>query len=149
MSTTSIENGFVISALSRDSHEAGGYSAGDDGAARRGRSLLKMLWLASWRRQVLETFVFLAVIAVAQRRLFSAVDIPGLPHPYWLPVLLASCQYGMATALPAGSAICIFINMRSWPTSLRSGAGAGATSAMALSEPRLRSTRLNGVSLST
>ena len=57
--------------------------------------MLEMLSLAGWRRQALETFVFLAVIAVLQRRLFGAAEIPGLPHPYWLPVLLASCQYGV------------------------------------------------------
>ena len=95
MSTTSIKNDFVVPALPRRAHEAGGYSAEDGDVARQGRSLLEVLLLAGWRRQILETLVFLAVIAVLQRRLFGAAEIPGLPHPYWLPVLLASCQYGV------------------------------------------------------
>ena len=96
MSTTSTMNAFANPAVARDSREARGGRAGDGGAAHRGRSLLAVRrTLAGWRRQVLETFVFLAVIAVSQRRPFGADEIPGLPHPYWIPVLLASCQYGM------------------------------------------------------
>jgi hypothetical protein len=96
MSATSITNGFIVPALSpRDAREAGGHRVDDDGTARRGQSLLEKLLLAGWRKQIVETLVFLAVIAVLQRRLFGAAEIPGVPHPYWLPVLLASCQYGV------------------------------------------------------
>jgi hypothetical protein len=101
MSTPSIKNGYVVPALPLDSHQAGAYRAGNGGAPPRGRSLLQMLSLAGWRRQVLETLVFLAVIVVSQRCLFGAAEIPGLPHPYWLPVLLASCQYGVSGGMIA------------------------------------------------
>ena len=95
MSTISVNKGLVVPELPGNSYEARSYTASDGGVARGGRSLLKLISLAGWRRQILETFVFLAVIAVLQRRLFGAEEIPGLPHPYWLPVLLASCQYGV------------------------------------------------------
>jgi K+-sensing histidine kinase KdpD len=96
MSTTSTKKGFVVPAFPRDCREAGGYGASDGGAAHREPPLLAMLSLAGWRKRVLETFVFLAVITVLQRSLFGVAEIPGLPHPYWLPVLLASCQYGVS-----------------------------------------------------
>lgn len=96
MSTTSIKNGFVVPAFPRDWHEAGGNRASDGGAAHREPQLFEMLSLAGWRKQAWETFVFLAVVTVSQRWLFGVAEIPGLPHPYWLPVLLASCQYGMS-----------------------------------------------------
>jgi hypothetical protein len=51
-----------------------------------------------------ETLVFLAVITVLQRWVFGAAEIPGLPHPYWLPVLLASCQYGLSGGMIAAVA---------------------------------------------
>jgi K+-sensing histidine kinase KdpD len=101
MSTTSIKNGFVVPAVPRDCREAGGDRASDGGAAHREPPLLEMLSLAGWRKLVLETFVFLAVITVIQRWLFGVTEIPGLPHPYWLPVLLASCQYGVSGGMIA------------------------------------------------
>ena len=96
MSTTPIKNAFVVPAFPRDRREAGGYGASDDGAAHREPPLFATLSLAIWGKRVLETFVLLAVIAILQRWLFGVAEIPGLPHPYWLPVLLASCQYGMS-----------------------------------------------------
>jgi hypothetical protein len=111
MSTNSIKNDFVVPALSGDSREAGDYTTGDGSRAHRERSLLGMLSFGRWGKQVLETFVFLAVIVVAQGRLFGAAEIPGLPHPYWLPVLLASCQYGVSggmIATVAASAVYFF-----------------------------------------
>lgn len=109
MSTTSIKSGFAV--LPPDSHEAGGYSVNGAGAVHGGRSLFEALSLAGWRRQALEIFVFLAVIAISQRSLFGVGEIPGLPHPYWLPVLLASCQYGVRggmIATVAASALYFF-----------------------------------------
>ena len=52
--------------------------------------------LTWWQRLALETLGIVAVIAVAQRNLFGDAEFPGLPNLYWLPVLLASCQYGVA-----------------------------------------------------
>jgi len=104
MSSTSIKGGFVEPALSRYAQTAEGYTDDDSIAARRGRSLLETLSLVGWPRQVLETLFFLGVIAVSQRRLFGVAEIPGLPHPYWLPVLLASCQYGMRGGMIATAA---------------------------------------------
>lgn len=104
MSTTSIKSGFVVQTFSRDCLEAGGNMATDDGAAHREPQLLDMLSLAGWRKPVLETFALLAVIAVLQRWVFGAAEIPGLPHPYWLPVLLASCQYGVSGGMIAAVA---------------------------------------------
>jgi hypothetical protein len=101
MSSTSIKNGFVDPAFPRDCREAGDCRVGDGGAVHREPPLLEMLSLAVWRKRILETFAFLAVITVLQRWLFGVADFPGLPHPYWLPVLLASCQYGMSGGLIA------------------------------------------------
>jgi hypothetical protein len=101
MSSTSIKNGFVDPAFPRDCREAGGYRASDGGAAHREPPLLEILSLAVWGKRVLETLAFLAVITVLQRSLFGVAEFPGLPHPYWLPVLLASCQYGMSGGMIA------------------------------------------------
>src|SRR4051812_44175999 len=94
MSTTSIRNGFVVGAVPRDGRDAGTSIA--EGADHPEPQLLEMLSLAGWRKLVLETFVMLAVTTVLQRWLFGVAEFPGLPHPYWFPVLLASCQYGMS-----------------------------------------------------
>ena len=117
MSTTSIKDGFVVPALSRDSREAGGHRTDDRGAAHRAWSPLEMLSPTGWRRQVLETFVFLAVIVVSQRWSFGAAEIPGLPHPYWLPVLLASCQYGVSGGMIATAAASVLYLFRLSPPS--------------------------------
>ena len=108
MSTTSIKNGFVVRAFPRDGREAGGDRAGDGSTAYREQPLLEMLSLAGWRKRLLETFVFLVVITVLQRWLFGVAEIPGLPHLYWLPVLLASCQYGMSGGMIAAVAASLF-----------------------------------------
>src|SRR4029077_1226229 len=101
MSTTSIKDGFVVPALSRDSREAGGHRTDDGGAAHRAWSPLEMLSPTGWRRQGLEKFVFLAVVVVSQRWSVCAAEIQALPHPYWLPFLLASCQYGVSGGMIA------------------------------------------------
>jgi hypothetical protein len=95
MSATSIKSGAGAPALPSGRREAASYSASDGAAAHREPPLLEVLSLASWRRPLLETLVFLAVMVVLQRRFLGVAEIPGLPHPYWLPVLLASCQYGL------------------------------------------------------
>jgi hypothetical protein len=98
MSTTSIKIDREVRPALGDSQEVGGRRAGD---ARRGRSLPDVGSLAGWRRQALETLVFLSVIAVLQRRFPGADEVPGLPNLYWLPVLLASCQYGVSGGMIA------------------------------------------------
>jgi K+-sensing histidine kinase KdpD len=99
MSTMSVNEDLVVRGLPRTSGEADADRA--DNAARRRWSHLKMHSLAGLRRQAAETLVFLAVIAVLQRHLFGSAEVLGLPHPYWLPVLLASCQYGVRGGLIA------------------------------------------------
>jgi hypothetical protein len=116
MSTTSIKDGFVVPVLSRDSREAGGHRTDDGGAAHRAWWPLEMLSPTGWRRQVLETLVFLAVIVVSQRWSFGA-EIPGLPHPFWLPVLLASCQYGVSGGIIATVAASVLYLFRLSPPS--------------------------------
>ncbi len=56
------------------------------------------------QRQALETLVFLAVITILQRSFPGAGEVPGLPNLYWLPVLLASCQYGVMGGMVAAVA---------------------------------------------
>lgn len=65
--------------------------------AERGHpTLLEMLSLSDWRKFVVETLALLALIAGLQIIVFKSTALPtGMPHPYWLPVLLASCQYGV------------------------------------------------------
>jgi hypothetical protein len=64
-------------------------------AAEKEPGLLDMLSLSSWRKLTLETLAILAAIAAFKHLLPRVAEIPGLPHPYWLPVLLASSQYGI------------------------------------------------------
>jgi hypothetical protein len=104
MSTTPMKNGLMVPAFSREYREAGAYGTSDGGAAPAEQPLLEMISLAVWRKRVLETLVFLAVITVLQRWLFGTAEIAGLPHPYWLPVLLASCQYGLSGGMIAAVA---------------------------------------------
>ena len=101
MSAASVHKGFVAPALSENSYDAHNYVANDGGVARRLWFPSRLIALAGWRRQLLETLAFLAVIVVLQRRWSGVEEIPGLPHPYWLPVLLASCQYGVRGGMVA------------------------------------------------
>lgn len=101
MSTTSIKDRFVVSAFPRDCDEVAGYTTSDRCAAHREPQLLEMLSLADWRKLILETFAFLALITVLQRWFFGLTEIPGMPHPFWLPVLLASSQYGVSGGMIA------------------------------------------------
>ena len=104
MSATSVKNVFISPAFSRDSGGAGDRMAADREAAPSARPLRNLLAFAGWRTQALEAFLLLALIASAQRYLIGVGEIPGLPHPYCLPVLLASCQYGMRGGLIAAVA---------------------------------------------
>jgi hypothetical protein len=104
MSTTPSKNGLMVPAFPRDYREAEAYGTGDGGVVRTEPPLLEMISLAVWRKRILETLVFLAVITVLQRWVFGAAEVPGLPHPYWLPVLLASCQYGLSGGMIAAVA---------------------------------------------
>jgi K+-sensing histidine kinase KdpD len=104
MSATSIKNDFVVPAAVRDGHEQGSYRTGDGSAAHREPPLLDTFSLAGLRKPVLETLAFLAVAVVLQRWFFGAAETPGLPHLYWLPVLLASCQYGLSGGMIAAAA---------------------------------------------
>ena len=107
MSTTPIKNALMVPAFPRDYREPEAYGTSDGAAAHAAHKeppLLEMISLAVWRKRLVETLVFLAVITVLQRWVFGAAEIPGLPHPYWLPVLLASCQYGMSGGMIAAVA---------------------------------------------
>ena len=101
MSAASVHKGLVAPELPGNSYDAHNYVANDGGVARRAWSPSQLISLTGWRRQLLETFVFLALIVVLQRRWAGVEEIPGLPHPYWLPVLLASCQYGVRGGMVA------------------------------------------------
>jgi hypothetical protein len=57
--------------------------------------LLEILSLSNWRRLTLETLAILAAAALFRFCFPHVSEIPGLPHPYWVPVLLISSQYGV------------------------------------------------------
>jgi len=100
MSTTSMKSGFLVQAIPHD--EARVDMSGE--ATRLKPRLAQFISLHGWPRQLLETFVLLAAVTVLQRSFFGAASFPGLPHPYLLPVLLVSSQYGMSGGLSAAVA---------------------------------------------
>ena len=104
MSAMGVTKGLVVSEPLGNSDGALNYVADDVEVVPQGGVLRRLTSLAGWQRQILETFVFLAMIAALQRRWSGAEEIPGLPHPYWLPVLLASCQYGVRGGMVAAVA---------------------------------------------
>jgi hypothetical protein len=66
----------------------------------RERSLTKMMSLSDWPRFVPESVVLLVVIVVAQSILPEGpIGLASLPHPFWIPVLLMSAQYGIMGGL--------------------------------------------------
>jgi hypothetical protein len=101
MSAMGVTKGLVVSEPLGNSDGALNYVADDVEVVPQGGVLRRLTSLAGWQRQILETFVFLAMIAALQRHWSGAEEIPGLPHPYWLPVLLASCQYGVRGGMVA------------------------------------------------
>jgi len=108
MSTTSIEDRFVLPAVPRDCEVGAGYGPKDHCAAGGEPRLLEMLSLSHWQRLTLETLAFLASIAALKHRSFGITEIPGMPHPYWLVVLLASSQYGLIGGMIATVAASVF-----------------------------------------
>ena len=69
--------------------------------------LLEILSLSNWRRLTLETLAILAAAALFRFCFPHISEIPGLPHPYWVPVLLISSQYGVVGGAIAAAAASI------------------------------------------
>src|SRR5580704_14960111 len=66
----------------------------------RERSLTEMMSLSDWHRFVPESIVLLVVIVVVQTILPEGpAGLASLPHPFWIPVLLMSVQYGIMGGL--------------------------------------------------
>jgi hypothetical protein len=70
-------------------------------AADQEPGLVELLSLTSWRKLILETVVLLVLTTLLQRWFFGPNGVAGMPHPYWLAVLLASSQYGMSAGVVA------------------------------------------------
>ena len=72
-----------------------------NGGMRNGhdRSLVEMLSIADWRSFVPETAALLVAIWLVRAALPAGFSAPGMPHPFWAPVLLMSCQYGVMAGL--------------------------------------------------
>jgi hypothetical protein len=102
MSPTSMKS--EVSAHAFPSVNGGGRGDMSDEAARWKPRLITFFSLRGWRRQLLETLVLLAGVTVLHRWLFGAAIFPSLPHPYLLPVLLVSSQYGISGGLTAAGA---------------------------------------------
>ena len=107
MSTTSIGGRFVFPAIARARGKHTGQEPGDGCGARREPGLLEILSLSGWRMLTLETLSLLVLIAALRHWYFGFTQIPGLPHPYWIPVLLASSQYGVSGGMIATVAACV------------------------------------------
>jgi hypothetical protein len=64
------------------------------------RSLAEILSISDWRGFVPESIVLLAVIWFVQSTVLGVPTAPGvMPHPFWIPVLLMSSQYGVMGGL--------------------------------------------------
>jgi hypothetical protein len=63
----------------------------------RERSLIEILALADAWKFILESALLLAVILFVQQRYGGAPA--GMPHPFWIPVLLMAAQYGIMGGL--------------------------------------------------
>jgi hypothetical protein len=64
------------------------------------RPLAEMLSISAWRSFVPETIALLAVISLVRAAVLSGPAVPSsMPHPYWIPVLLMSSQYGLMGGL--------------------------------------------------
>jgi hypothetical protein len=63
-------------------------------------TLVEMLSLTDWWHFVAETIALVALLIALNVTVFKG-NIPagGMPHPYWIPVLLMSSQYGMLGGL--------------------------------------------------
>lgn len=77
---------------------------------RRERSLFALLGLADAWKFGLETLLLLGAIQLVQARYGGAlVHSAAMPHPFWIPVLLMSAQYGMMGGLFATVAASAFL----------------------------------------
>jgi hypothetical protein len=64
------------------------------------RPLAEMLSISAWRSFVPETIALLVVISLVRAAVLSGPAAPSsMPHPYWIPVLLMSSQYGVMGGL--------------------------------------------------
>jgi hypothetical protein len=64
------------------------------------RSLAEMMSVSDWRSFVPESIGLLVVISLVRAAIGSGPSVPGgMPHPYWIPVLLMSSQYGVMGGL--------------------------------------------------
>jgi len=99
MSTTSIDEDSAFPVASPDHGEgarhASHHKLRDSRAGDAEPGLLEMLSLSSWRTLALETAGLFVAIAALKHWFFGGAEIPGMPHPYWLVVILASSQYGV------------------------------------------------------
>ena len=93
MSATSVK---MVEALPQGALAADPRSPQTDSRPKAAGNWRKLFAVTGWRRQVVETVLILAFVAMLQRSVFGFGEIPGFPHPYWIPVLLASSQYGLA-----------------------------------------------------
>jgi hypothetical protein len=64
-------------------------------AANQEPGLLEFLSLSRWRRLTLDTLALLLGLALLRHWLPVGDGVAGMPHPYWLAVLVVSGQYGM------------------------------------------------------
>lgn len=66
----------------------------------RERTLSELLLVADWRWFVSETLGLLAIVMLVHPLLPDALGGAGtLPHPFWIPVVLMSAQYGVMGGL--------------------------------------------------
>lgn len=77
------------------------------------QSLTGMLLLTDWRWFVPETLALLALVSLVRPLLpESSAGFGNLPHPFWIPVLLMSAQYGIMgglfAALTASAAYLVY-----------------------------------------
>jgi hypothetical protein len=64
------------------------------------QSLLEMMSLGHWRAFVFESIVLLGLISLLPASVLAgSTAAGGMPHPFWIPVLLMSCQYGVMGGL--------------------------------------------------
>ena len=71
-----------------------------DAHAVRQPTLLELMSLADWPRFVPETLGLLVVISLLRTVMSDgSMAAVGMPHPFWIPVLLMSAQYGIMGGL--------------------------------------------------
>lgn len=84
---------------------ASGYGAVQRFHGTQERSLTEMLSLSGWRWFVPESLGLLLVISLVRAALIDGSSgLGSMPHPFWMPVLLMSGQYGIMGGLFAALA---------------------------------------------